>query len=549
MEPSNLSPEPLLTTSRNPTLQSFSQFASLTTLTIGCIVLIGWIFNIYLFKSVLPGLVTMKANTSISFILAGLSLWIFHQKKVVASHRWFAFGCAILVGLMGFLTLIQYIFSINLGIDQLFFKETVDAVQTANPGRMAPNTAFNFLLLGSALGFLTQPHSFYLPAQIFSIIAFLIAFLGFLGYSYGNAYFYQLGAGFTAMALHTSIAFILLCFGILFARPERGLVTIITQENAGGIVARRLYPLAILIPSGLGWLILLGFRSQIYTAELGISLFSILNIIVFGILIGWNAQSVGALDNQRLTAEAGIKQANAILAERANAQERIATFLTTSVNEVTATMDELAASSTATAEQALAVAQEAQQVQALSSEGIASVDRTQQGMSVLQEKVEAISSQIQQTQNLTGQIGEISRTMRDFASQTNMLALNAEIEAVRAQEHGKGFAVVAGEIRKLADQSKTSAERINTLVADIQKAILSAVRVTNEGILTAQSGATIALETAEAFKGVADAINQIVALNQQIALTAKQQDIAIQQVVSAVNSINDQATLQKVNEH
>jgi len=119
-----------------------------------------------------------------------------------------------------------------------------------------------------------------------------------------------------------------------------------------------------------------------------------------------------------------------------------------------------------------------------------------------------------------------------------MLALNAAVEAARAGEHGKGFGVVAGEIRKLADQSKKSAEKINALVTDIQSAINSTVMVTDEGTKKVNEGIKLAQGTAETFTGVTDSINNVFLNSQQISLNAKQQAIAVQQVVNAMNAIN-----------
>lgn len=519
-------------------LQSFSKKASVTVILIGCVVIVGWIFNIAVLKSILPGLVTMKANTATGFILGGLSLWLKHQQPTQLTMRRAAFGCAILVLLIGLLTMMEYGLHIDLGIDQLLFEEPPDAVATATPGRMAPNTALSFFLVGSALVLLSIPRLDYGVTQFFSLVTFAIAFLGLLGYIYGNAFFYQLGPSFTAMALHTAVAFILLCSAILFYSPKSGVMAVVTKNNAGGIVARRLSLLVIIIPSALGWFILSGYRSKVYTPELGISLLSMLNIIVFGVLIWWNAKYLGIVDDKRSTAEVAVTQAFEELEHRALEQERLAIELATAVNQVTTTMQQLEASSRITAEQAFAADAEARRALTLSEKGSLAVQRTQEGMTMLQEKVKAMSGEIDRCQKLTNQIGDISSMVKDLASQTNMLALNAAIEAVRAGEHGKGFGVVAEQIRKLADQSKSSADSINTLVADIQTAISSTIRVTDEGTLTVQSGVDITTETADAFQGVAEAINQIFLLNQEISLTAKQQALAIQQVVSAMNAIN-----------
>ncbi|MBE8965934.1 CHASE3 domain-containing protein [Nostocales cyanobacterium LEGE 12452] len=202
-------------------------------------------------------------------------------------------------------------------------------------------------------------------------------------------------------------------------------------------------------------------------------------------------------------------------------QERTTMQQASSVNQTTTTMDELAASSRQSAEQAEASAAGARQVLLL-------VDgRAQEGQfskSSLREKVGDIAAQILHLSEQTNQIGTISTLVSDLATQTNMLALNAAVEAVRAGEHGKGFAVVAAEIRKLADQSKRSAEKINVLVLDIQKSTNSTVMVTDEGTKTVEK--------------IVDAIKTIAVNGQQISLTSNQQAIAVQQVVEAMNSLN-----------
>lgn len=208
-------------------------------------------------------------------------------------------------------------------------------------------------------------------------------------------------------------------------------------------------------------------------------------------------------------------------------QEYTASQQAAAVSETTTTMDELSASSRQSAEQAEAAASSAQQALVL-VDGNGSGGR-QAGLhhTSLRDKVGQISEQILRLSEQTSQIGSISILVSDLANQTNMLALNAAVEAARAGEHGKGFAVVAAEIRKLADQSRKSAERINSLVSDVQNATNSTVMVADEGTKTVE--------------GIVTTINNITVNNQQISLTAKQQAIAIQQVVDAMISLNQRA--------
>ena len=219
-------------------------------------------------------------------------------------------------------------------------------------------------------------------------------------------------------------------------------------------------------------------------------------------------------------------------------QERTASLQAASVSETTTTMDELGASSQQSQEQAEAAAQAAQEVLALAGQGNQSVEETVASMIDLKNKVAAIADQIVRLSEQTNQIGNISELVADLSQQTNMLALNASVEAVRAGEHGKGFAVVAEEIRKLADQSRQSAANIGGLVSDIQNAINTTVMVTDEGTKTVNAGMNVTENTANAFAGVLESINNVAMNNQQIALNIRQQGKAVQQVLDAMADIN-----------
>jgi methyl-accepting chemotaxis protein len=236
-----------------------------------------------------------------------------------------------------------------------------------------------------------------------------------------------------------------------------------------------------------------------------------------------------------------IASSSAQIAATVEEQERMASQQAASVNQTTTTMDELGASSRATSQQIETAAGQAMQALTLAGAGTKAVEQTLEAMATLKTTVQDMQGQIMQLSEQTDRIGNISTVVSDLANQTNMLALNAAVEAVRAGEHGKGFGVVASEIRKLADRSRKSAAQINLLVADIQRAINSTVMVTDEGTKTVDSGVNIAQETAAAFAGVANAINNVVLSSQQISLNAKQQAIAIEQVVEAMNSLNQAA--------
>jgi methyl-accepting chemotaxis protein len=223
-------------------------------------------------------------------------------------------------------------------------------------------------------------------------------------------------------------------------------------------------------------------------------------------------------------------------------QERIAVQQAASVNQTTTTMDELGASSRQSAMQAESALENASNVLKMAAEGSKVVNKTQQGMLSLTEKVGAIADQVLHLSQQTNQIANITNLVSDLANQTNMLAINATVEAVRTGEQGKGFGVVATEIRRLADQSKKSSDQINDLINGIKNSINKTVMVTDEGKKTLDNSLKLTEGTADNFNNVANAINSVVVSSQQIYLNTKQQAIAIEQVVEAMNVLNKGAT-------
>lgn len=258
--------------------------------------------------------------------------------------------------------------------------------------------------------------------------------------------------------------------------------------------------------------------------------------ICFGLLVLWFiAREIIRPINQATNAIASSSNEIAATVEQ---QERTITQQAASVNETTTTMDELSASSQQSAQQAAAAAASAQQVLSLAKGGNEAVDQTLRSMALLKAKVATVGEQIVRLSEQTNQIGNISTLVSDLANQTNMLALNAAVEAVRAGEHGKGFSVVASEIRKLADQSKKSAQQISQLVTDIQAAINATVMATDSSNQNAEQGERITQQTADVFANVSESVNNIALNIQQISLNSKQQAIAIQQVVEAMTILN-----------
>ncbi|MEA5576483.1 PAS domain-containing protein [Anabaena sp. UHCC 0451] len=282
---------------------------SITTALIGFVVLLGWIFNLPFLKSVLPGLVTMKVNTALSFFLSGMSLWLWDQNHPQKKSylQLISQILAVIVAIIGLLTLIQYGFHVNLGIDQLLIKEEENAIATSYAGRMAPNTALCFFWLGLAL--ILAWYRLTSIAQSLAFASFLIAVLGLVGYVFKISSFYHLES-FTGMALHTSIAFILLSSGILLASSQHGWMQEVMSPYLGGIIARNLLPLVIAIPILTSGLFLSAYRSDFIPMELGFVLRVIINILVLGGVVWWTSRYLNNIDKKYQNLQQALQEYN-----------------------------------------------------------------------------------------------------------------------------------------------------------------------------------------------------------------------------------------------
>jgi len=314
-----------MTSPLNPRLvtsyRNASRAAGGIVVAIGFLVLVGWLFDVPAFKSILPGLSTMKANTALAFMLAGSSLWLASTRGENERIDLLADACAALTSVIGLLTLSEYMFGRNLGIDQFLFKDTLTP-ESAHPGRMSLVTALNFSLLGPALLLMTRTHYRRL-IEVFSITALLISMLALLGYAYGVSSLYQFFP-YSSIAIHTTLAFSILCIGILFAHPEQGLMRVFSGDNLAGLMARRLTPAALVIPFLLGWLFLTGQRMGHYDSTLRLVLSSISTVIIFAILILWNASLLERADLVRQQTQTQLSQS----------EERKATILDTSLDAI-----------------------------------------------------------------------------------------------------------------------------------------------------------------------------------------------------------------------
>ncbi|MDO8303898.1 MAG: response regulator [Sedimentisphaerales bacterium] len=286
-----------------------SEILSFCVFLSGSVVLIGWILDIPVLKSISPNFVAMKANTAICFIFIGLSLWLSQTKwqgnRIV---RRIARLCAFVVLLTGFLSFWEYMLGWDFGIDQLLFKEPATAILTSSPGRMAFNTSIIFTAIGVALLMIDlKAVLFSYLAQLLVISAGIITLLSFVGYLYGATPLY-IGLKFsTAMAVHTCVLFMMSCIGCLFVRPEQGLMKDISSDNYGSLILRRILPIVIVIPLVLGWLKIHGEKTRLFSNEFGVSFVAVCNLLIVSLFVYILSVYLNRLDTKRKQMETSLQ--------------------------------------------------------------------------------------------------------------------------------------------------------------------------------------------------------------------------------------------------
>ena len=253
---------------------AFARLAAAAVIVLGAMALIGWVTKVELLKSFLhPGKIAMNPATAVCFVLAGLSLALRLSLPAPAEtllapgypqppprpalppararghrRRRIALAAAAAVALIASLKLLTFLGFWNFGIDRVLFRAQLGL------NVMAPNTALNFVLAGSALLLLDVTLlGRFRPARLLTLCTLAVALLALIGYLYNVSALYKPTDKYIAMALNTAAGFLTLSLGILCARPDREPMRTLLSDTAGGVIARRLLPAALLLPVALGW--------------------------------------------------------------------------------------------------------------------------------------------------------------------------------------------------------------------------------------------------------------------------------------------------------
>ena len=210
----------------------------------------------------------------------------------------------------------------------------------------------------------------------------------------------------------------------------------------------------------------------------------------------------------------------------------------TSINETTATVEQVRQAAQLSSQKAQDVSENSRRVAEVSISGQRAVEETSIGMDGIREQMSTIAGTVVRLSEQSQSIGGIIASVNDLADQSNLLAVNATIEAAKAGEQGRGFAVVAQEIKSLAEQSKEATAQIRDILSDVQKATSAAVMATEQGSKAIDAGVTQAAVAGEAITMLSETSDAAVQAAAQIVASSQEQVVGMDQIGIAMENIN-----------
>jgi methyl-accepting chemotaxis protein len=219
-----------------------------------------------------------------------------------------------------------------------------------------------------------------------------------------------------------------------------------------------------------------------------------------------------------------------------------ATEAATAVSETTATVEEVRQTAQLATQKAKSVSEGTQKTLQISHTGTKSTEETIEGINVIRQQMESIGDSMVRLSEQSQTIGRIVATVEDLAAQSNLLAVNASIEAAKAGEQGKGFAVVAQEVKSLAEQSQQATNQVRNILTDIRKATSTAVMATEQGTKAVEAGVKRSGQAGQSIQMLSSSVVEAAQAATQIAASSQQQLVGMDQVAQAMESIKEAST-------
>lgn len=207
------------------------------------------------------------------------------------------------------------------------------------------------------------------------------------------------------------------------------------------------------------------------------------------------------------------------------------------VSETTATIEEVRQTATLSNQKAKSLIESSHKVSDSAEKGKKSLAEVIKGMEQIDIHMNRISGTVVKLSEQNRRIGEITSTVSDIADQSNLLAVNAAIEAAKAGEHGRGFTVVAQEIRNLADQSKRATLQVKEILNEVNKSVNNAVEATDDAAKRVEAGKVLVMQSGEVIEMLAENIEEGGEVSLQISSSNHQQMAGMDQIVPAMENI------------
>lgn len=264
-----------------------------------------------------------------------------------------------------------------------------------------------------------------------------------------------------------------------------------------------------------------------------------------GVSLNRMTESLGQLVGEIRDAVKRLASASAEILAATRQQVSATAEEATAIRQTAATVAEVRQAAEMGARKTRNVADMAQKTAATAEDGRKSVEESIHGSDEARQRMEALAERILAFSEQAEAIAEINATVGELAEQSNLLAVNAGIEAAKAGEAGRGFAVVASEVKALAERSKDATIQVRRIVIDLQKSAQSTVIAAEQGVKSAATGAATAQRSGAAISALATSVIEASQAAQQIMATAQQQEAGMDQIAIAVKDI-EQSSAQTV---